>query len=97
LADGGVPVRRRDENAPELPDADAASAAVDNLPESNPHRRRTIPGVDQTVLVREVEIGEYTRRQRRVSARVETLLCFGAWAAILDLVFEILRMMAVIR
>lgn len=88
---------KREENAPQPLDPEAASAAVDNLAESDPHRRRTLPHVDQTVLVREAAIGERTRKQRRAEAATEVILIIGAWAAVVHLAIEILKMAGVAR
>ncbi len=54
----------REANAPELPTSDDVSVAVDNVVESDAHRRRTVVGVDTGKVEVERAIA-FAKRWRR--------------------------------
>ncbi|HET6956738.1 MAG TPA: hypothetical protein VFI56_09155 [Vicinamibacterales bacterium] len=80
----------REPCAPELPTSDDGSVAIDNLTESNRHRRRTLLDFDTGKVEAEQVIAAEVRRVRLLNF----FSVFGAACGVLALAIEIFELVS---
>lgn len=80
----------REPCAPELPSADDGSVAVDNLTESNQHRRRTVLNFDTGKIEAERVIAAEERGERRLML----FSIFGGACGVISLAIELFKLLS---